>query len=213
MGPSAAARDKDQHLHAVGRIKLRGDRRAGGHLVESRPDVSCAHARAHDLDEVARRARADEWNRRADGSFDVERELPNRVRFGTKVVPQPAAVRMQSVAHERHERDAHRLARAELRDAQRRRRLHGADERQQGVPRLMPPVNRKTAGAWIITAWDPCQRAWGNEKCPCLHSDPQFPDCAPGKTQRLRGWLSFFEGENIEEELARIEATGWRSER
>ena len=63
---------------------------------------------------------------------------------------------------------------------------------------------------WIITAWDPLQRTWGNEQCPCLHSDPQFPDCEPGQTQRLRGWLSFYEGSDIERELQRIEATGWR---
>jgi hypothetical protein len=39
---------------------------------------------------------------------------------------------------------------------------------------------------WVITAREPHQRAWGNEKCPCLHSDPRIPDCAPGETQRLR---------------------------
>ena len=42
----------------------------------------------------------------------------------------------------------------------------------------------------MITAWEPCHRPWGNAKCPCLHSDPKFPDCAPGATQRLRGWLA-----------------------
>ncbi len=63
---------------------------------------------------------------------------------------------------------------------------------------------------WIITAWDPCDRPWANEKCPCLHSDPKFPDCAPGETQRLKGWLSFHEGNDLDAELKRIEATGWR---
>jgi hypothetical protein len=62
----------------------------------------------------------------------------------------------------------------------------------------------------ILTAWDPVQRCWGNELCPCLHSDPQFPDCEPGETVRLRGWLSFYEGTNITEEFKRIERTGWR---
>jgi hypothetical protein len=57
---------------------------------------------------------------------------------------------------------------------------------------------------WIITAWEPCQRAWGNAPCPCLHSDPQFPDCEPGQTVRLKGWLSFYEGTDVEAELARI---------
>jgi hypothetical protein len=45
---------------------------------------------------------------------------------------------------------------------------------------------------------------------PCLHSDPKFPDCAPGETKRVRGWLSFYEGSNLEGELKRIDTTGWR---
>jgi hypothetical protein len=64
---------------------------------------------------------------------------------------------------------------------------------------------------WIITAWEPIHRAWGNAPCPCLHADPKFPDCAPGDTQRLRGWLSFYEGTDIMAELKRIEATGWKT--
>ena len=41
-------------------------------------------------------------------------------------------------------------------------------------------------------------------KCPCLHSDPRIPDCAPGKTQRLRGWPSFYEGEDVQRFRASI---------
>jgi hypothetical protein len=62
---------------------------------------------------------------------------------------------------------------------------------------------------WIITAWRPCQRTWAGADCPCLHSDPQFPDCEPGQTQEIVGWLSFYEGTNLQEELARIVATKW----
>jgi hypothetical protein len=63
---------------------------------------------------------------------------------------------------------------------------------------------------WIITAWEPCHRPWANPPCPCLHSDPKFADCEPGKTSRLTGWLSFYEGTDIEAELARIDALDWR---
>ena len=65
---------------------------------------------------------------------------------------------------------------------------------------------------WVITAWEPCHRTWSNAPCPCLHSDPKFPDCPPGETRRLRGWLSFFEGTDLDAELARIDATGWRKD-
>jgi len=43
-----------------------------------------------------------------------------------------------------------------------------------------------------------------------LHSDPQFPDVPPGETRRLKGWLSFYEGDDIDAELRRIDQTGWR---
>lgn len=65
---------------------------------------------------------------------------------------------------------------------------------------------------WVITAWETCVRPWGNQQCPCMHSDPQFPDCPPGETKRLRGWLSFYEGTEIEGELRRIEQLEWRSQ-
>ena len=70
-----------------------------------------------------------------------------------------------------------------------------------------------SAQRWIITAWENCAHDWANALCPCMHSDPQFPDCAPDETQRLRGWLSFYEGGNINDEFRRIESTGWRKKR
>ena len=44
---------------------------------------------------------------------------------------------------------------------------------------------------------------------PCMHSDPKFPDCAPGETVRAHGSLRFYEGGEIETELERLKATGW----
>jgi hypothetical protein len=64
---------------------------------------------------------------------------------------------------------------------------------------------------WIITAWEPCDRPWANAPCPCLHSDPKFPDCPPGESRRLRGWLSFYTGKDLAGELRRIDGTGWRT--
>jgi hypothetical protein len=63
---------------------------------------------------------------------------------------------------------------------------------------------------WIITAWEYCNNPWANEKCPCFHSDPKFPDLEPGQTYHLQGWLSFYDGTDIKTEFDRIEATGWR---
>ena len=58
---------------------------------------------------------------------------------------------------------------------------------------------------WVITAWEPNHRTWANPPCPCLHSDPKLPDCPPGATRRARGWLSFYEGTDLDGELRRLQ--------
>ena len=63
---------------------------------------------------------------------------------------------------------------------------------------------------WVITAWVTRPSVWANKPCPCMHSDPSFGTCEPGETKRLKGWLSFYEGADVQEEFRRIEATGWR---
>ncbi len=55
---------------------------------------------------------------------------------------------------------------------------------------------------WLLTAWDRAGRCWGNDRCPCMHSDPVFPDCEPGDTVRLRGRLWFHAGDSVAGEIA-----------
>lgn len=57
---------------------------------------------------------------------------------------------------------------------------------------------------WIIVAFKPIHRAWGNAPCPCLHADPKLPDCPAGEERSAEGWLSFYEGKDIEGEFKRI---------
>jgi hypothetical protein len=64
---------------------------------------------------------------------------------------------------------------------------------------------------WIISAWDPVHRPWANPPCPCLHSDPKFPDCEPGKTRFIRGLVAFHAGKDIEAKLKELDAIGWRN--
>jgi predicted amidohydrolase len=151
-----------------------------------------------------------EWQRGANGALEHERTLPNGIAFGAKVIPTPTEVRMNlwlrngtpDTLTGLRVQNCVMLAYASGFSAQtiQNKVFHApyAAVRTEDGPR------------WIITAWDPVQRCWGNERVPCLHSDPQFPDCKPGETQHLRGWLSFYEGTNVEAEFQRIEATGWR---
>ena len=145
-----------------------------------------------------------EWNRRKDGTLDIERALPNGVVFGASVAASRESVRMELWL-----KNGSRETLRDLR-VQNCVMLKGARgfEQQTNDNKLLadPFVACKSADGnrWIITAWTPCHRPWANPPVPCLHSDPKFPDCAPGETKRLRGWLSFYEGEDIQAELKRI---------
>jgi hypothetical protein len=154
-----------------------------------------------------------EWNRQADGALDIERTLPNRITFGAKIVPLREAVRMELWLRNGSDEPLRDLR------VQNCVMLKGAYGFQQQTNDnkvfAQPYVACKSADGkrWIITAWVPSHRAWANPPVPCLHSDPKFPDCAPGETQRLRGWLSFYEGEDIQREFKRIGASDWQSDK
>jgi len=84
---------------------------------------------------------------------------------------------------------------------------HGFETQSNDNKLFEPPfaaVHDATEQRWIIQAWEPIHRVWGNAPCPCLHADPKFPDCPPGENREVRGWLSFFQGSDIRAEFRRI---------
>jgi peptidoglycan/xylan/chitin deacetylase (PgdA/CDA1 family) len=151
-----------------------------------------------------------EWSRGDDNSLRIERKLPNDVTFGAVITPSCEAVRMELWL----KNGTHETLRGLV--VQNCIMLKGASEfnsQTNDNKRFRSPFAacRNEAGnRWVITAWGNCVRPWGNAPCPCMHSDPQFPDCAPGETQRLHGWLSFYEGSEIEAELKRIASSDWQ---
>ncbi|MBI1832820.1 MAG: DUF1593 domain-containing protein [Planctomycetes bacterium] len=153
-----------------------------------------------------------EWNRRLDGALDIERKLPNGIVFGTKVTPTKTEVRMELWLRNGTKE---KLTDMRVQNCVLLKGAKGFEPLSNDNKVFAPPYAAcKSADGkrWVITAWEPHQRSWGNVKCPCLHSDPRIPDCAPGETQRLRGWLSFYEGDDIQAELRRIDKTGWRAQ-
>ncbi len=144
-----------------------------------------------------------EWNRRKDGTFDIERKLPNGIKFGAKVIP-----KREWVDFDLWLTNGTKEPLSDLR-VQSCVMLKGAAgfTAQTNDNKLFKKpyaaVHSDDGKRWIVTAWSNCDRAWGNAPCPCLHSDPKFPDCAPGKTQRLHGRVWFYEGEDIEAALGR----------
>jgi len=151
-----------------------------------------------------------EW-KRIEGGWQVERKLPNDVVFGTRVLPARDHVRMEMWLTNGTDKTLRGLV---VQNCVMLKGLAGFAQQTNDNKLFRQPYvacHDADKSRWIITAWQPCQRAWGNAPCPCLHSDPKFPDCDPGQTVRLRGWLSFYEGMEIEGELERIGKLGWET--
>lgn len=152
-----------------------------------------------------------EWERRPDGSLRMERTLPNGIRFGTSVVPKPDRVQMEMWLYNGTSK---RLTDLRVQNCV---MLREAEEFNQLTPdnkvvrKPYVAVRNPAGDRWIITAWEPCHRPWNNPRCPCLHSDPKFPDCDPDETQHLKGWLSFYQGTDINQEFDRIDRV-WKNE-
>ncbi|MFM7918661.1 MAG: hypothetical protein ACKPJJ_00475, partial [Planctomycetaceae bacterium] len=136
-----------------------------------------------------------------DHSWTSERTLPNGIRIGTSATAHKDHIELLMWLHNGSDKPL-----SDLR-VQNCVMLKAADgftqqNNENKVIRGKYAAARSADGdRWIITAWDPLHRGWANAPCPCLHSDPRFPDCAPGETQYLRGWFSFYEGTQIEQEL------------
>ena len=151
-----------------------------------------------------------EWNRHPDGTLDIERKLPNGIAFGMQVKPTKESVRMELWLKNGTDK---KLSDLRVQNCVMTKMASGFEKQTNENKVLTNPYvacRNSNGKKWIITAWEYCNHPWANEKCPCFHSDPKFPDLEPGQIHRLHGWLSFYEGTNIKAEFERIEATNWR---
>lgn len=147
-----------------------------------------------------------EWTRAADGTLECERTLPNNVTFGAKVTPQRDGVRFALWLSNGSDE---LLTDLRVQNCVMLKAAAGFSAQTSQNKRIESPiaaVQSEDGKRWIITAWTECNRAWANPPVPCLHSDPKFPDCAPGETKRLQGSLWFYEGDVIDAELVRLKA-------
>ena len=145
-----------------------------------------------------------EWNRDGDGSLTLERELPNKVTLAAKINPRKDGVRMEFKVTNG---SAETLTGLRVQMCVMLAHLTGFEQRTNDNKVFAIPFaacRDESGRRWIITGWERCGRAWGNPPCPCLHSDPVVEDCPPGQSQSVRGWISFYEGADIEAELQRL---------
>jgi hypothetical protein len=150
-----------------------------------------------------------EWNRRPNGSFDIERKLPNGIVFAAKVVPAKEGVRMTLTLTNG---STGMLSDLRVQNCVMLKGAKGFEQQTNDYKLIQSPyvaAKNEAGERWIISAWQPIHRPWTNPPCPCMHADPKFPDCPPGETRTLHGWLSFYEGKDIRAELKRLDGIGW----
>jgi hypothetical protein len=151
-----------------------------------------------------------EWSRLPDGGYESQRVLPNGIAFGSRIKPNGTGGRIELWLRNGTKE---KLTGLRVQNCVMLGRARGFEQQTNANKVFRPPfaaVRSDGGNRWIISAWTPNQRCWGNEACPCLHSDPQFADCPPGQTVRVHGWLSFYEGSEIEKEFDRIEQADGR---
>jgi peptidoglycan/xylan/chitin deacetylase (PgdA/CDA1 family) len=136
-----------------------------------------------------------DWERLPEGGLRSAWRLPNGAGFGAFIEPRRGEVRMELWLHNGAEQPLTRL-RTQICVL-----LKGAPsfDAQTGENKIFGAtaagVRSRAESRWILTEWERCGRTWGNALCPCLHSDPVLPDCAPGQTVRVAGRLWFAEGD------------------
>ena len=130
--------------------------------------------------------------------------MPNQVTLTSRVTPGPDGTRMEfRVTNGSTEA----LTGLDVQMCVMLKGLNGFGLQSNDNKVFQPPFAAAHDGSgrrWVITAWDGCRRAWGNAPCPCLHSDPRVPDCPPGESRSVRGWVSFYEGPDLQAELKRL---------
>lgn len=146
-----------------------------------------------------------EWQAGPAGSYTSRRDLPNGISFGVTAVPHPEHIDLRLWLKNG---TTEPLSKLKVQMCAMLKGVAGFTDQTNDNKIFRAPFScaRDAEGMrWIIHAWQPCDRAWGNAPCPCLHSDPQIPDCPPGEMREVRGWLSFYVGSDLEGELKRIE--------
>ncbi|RUL85924.1 hypothetical protein TsocGM_17280 [Tautonia sociabilis] len=153
------------------------------------------------------------WENREGGTLSNRRTLPNGVVIAAEARPTPEAVFLELSLENGSNQPLDGL-RAQV--CVLLRGMAGFDQQssENKVNRAPYSACQSPDGRrWIVTAWEPCHRAWDNPPCPCLHSDPSFPDCPPGESVRARGVLAFVTAKDADEAIRTVEALGWRADR
>ena len=147
-----------------------------------------------------------EWTPNPDGSLSLLRLLPNGIVFGSRVAPGKEVVKMKLWIRNGSPEPLTGL-RAQV--CVMLKGLSGFNQRihaNKVIDGNWVACRDSDGQRWIITGWEPLHRPWENPPVPCLHADPSFPDCPPGKTVEANGIITFYKGKDIRQQIEKLKA-------
>ena len=145
-----------------------------------------------------------EWRRRADGVLEMERTLPDGLAFGVMARPGSNGVSMRWWMRNGSTNTIRRIRSQVCVMLGRAAGFEGQTATNKLLDGPFAACGDGSGKRWVITAWNGLDRVWQNPPVPCIHADPRMDDLAPGETGVARGWLWFFEGEDVRGEIARL---------
>jgi hypothetical protein len=143
-----------------------------------------------------------DWRRRAAGVLENEFRLPNGLEIRARIAPRRDVVDMDIRLRNRGSERLTALRSQICVLLKGAPAFNDATNDNKVIEGNTIAVKARDANRWVATAWESA-RPWGNPPCPCMHSDPSFPDLDPGAETTVRGRLFFYEGEDIRAEIAR----------
>ncbi|HAB15293.1 MAG TPA: hypothetical protein PLX89_03355 [Verrucomicrobiota bacterium] len=145
-----------------------------------------------------------EWMRTENSGWESTRTLPNGIAFGTLVTPIGRdAVAVRLWVRNGTEEPLTGMRAQVCAMLGRAVGFNGQTTANKLIEGSTVGVCNQDQRRWILSFWEPLNRAWENPPVPCMHSDPAIPDCPPGETREARGWLWFYEGADVRAEIRR----------
>lgn len=150
-----------------------------------------------------------DWTRRADGSLESRQRLPDGVEFFARATPGDRGADLELRVRNGSPRTLSGL-RSQV--CVLLRGAPGFDAQSKDNKLLVEKHGVAAARSadgrrWIATVFER-GKTWQNPPCPCIHSDPAFPDVGPGGEAVARGRVFWYEGADFSAELDRRAAAG-----
>ena len=171
-----------------------------GYIVIDLPEAVIANNKIHFLGHTHIPTKWDEknvsianrdWTRNPDGSLSSEWPLPDKVTVGASIRLNGEIVYMDCWIRNGSDETLKNI-RAQVCVMFKGAPAFNAQTNANKILTAPQAITKSTDGQRTITTeWEDCGRVWGNDRCPCMHSDPKFPDCPPGETVRRTGRLWF----------------------